>query len=255
MRAKFVLTALLIALSGVAVFGAPLDPSLQQELLALYDRYNQAIAAGKLADAAGLRTGESRAQILAIAKQPKAAQAETLMMVRMMAPDSLTPVHATIAQDGNTASIIAVGTKTMPAGIKMQGAPKAGTVTRSELTLSFVREGQTWKFADQLFGMDPATIKPCHDAATASEAEYDPNRQSNTGGIIRRVEFGPDHTLVVIRVVDEENCLILPTRDWMLQHGGKPDKFVPWAMIEVDGLAHKTDKQRVLAEKWTVTDE
>jgi hypothetical protein len=81
------------------------------------------------------------------------------------------------------------------------------------------------------------------------------NSQSNTGGVIRRVEFKPDHTLVVIRVVDEENCLILPARDLMLQHGNNPTKFVPWAFIEVDGLSHRSDKRRVLADKWTVADE
>src|ERR1051326_6433733 len=251
MRARLFLVLLGLSVVTPIAAATPLDPSLQQELLALYDRYNQAIAAGKLADAAALRTGDPRSDLLALAKQPTSARERVLTMARMMTPDSLSPLHATLAQNGDTASIIAVGTKTMPAGVKMPGAPKPGTVSRSELTLSFVREEQNWKFADQLFGPDPATINPCHDAPVEAEADYDRNRQSNTGGVIRRVEFKPDHTLVVIRVVDEENCLILPARDLMLQHGNNPTKFVPWAFIEVDGLSHRSDKRRVLADKWT----
>jgi hypothetical protein len=252
MRLWLLLMLMTVALPAAA---APLDASLQQDLLALYDRYNQAITAGKFTDAATLRAGESRTELLGYAKLPKAAQQRLLTMARMMTPDTVSPLHATLAANGDSASIIAIGSKTMPAGIKLPGAPKPGTVTRNEMTLSFVREGQTWKFADQIFGPDPAAIKSCHDSPTEAETDYDHDRESSVGGVIRRVDFKPDHTLVIVRVVDEDNCLILPTRDWLLQHQTDPAKFVPWATIEVEGIPHRTDKQRMWAGKWTVTDE
>ena len=31
--------------------------------------------------------------------------------------------------------------------------------------------------------------------------------------------------------------------------------FGSWAMIEIDGSPHRSDKQRYWAEKWTITDE
>ena len=64
---------------------------------------------------------------------------------------------------------------------------------------------------------DPASIKVCHDEPSEIEAAYNGNSNSNVGGLIRRVEFKPDHTLVMVRIVDEENCLILPPREWLAQ--------------------------------------
>ena len=138
--------------------------------------------------------------------------------------------------------------------MKIPDAPKPGTVTHGEVTLQFAREGQEWKLADIRFGPDPAAVKLCHDDAAESETSYDRSVSGEIGGQIRRVEFKPDHTLVVIRVVDEENCLILPARNLLAQHGD-PDKLVAWALIEAGGAPHHSDKQRLWADKWTVTDE
>ena len=60
---------------------------------------------------------------------------------------------------------------------------------------------------------------------------------------------------MVIRIVDEEDCLILPPRDRLVQHDGHPDKIVPWALIEADALPHRHDKQRYWVARWTITDE
>ena len=250
-----VVATLLFSLTGGRVFATPPDPTLQQELLTLYDRYSKSMQAGKLADAAQLRTAKPRAELLALGKKSKREQREMLEMARLMTPDSVVPLHANAAADGKNVTILVDAAKTWAAGLRIPDAPKAGTVTHGEVTLQFTREGQTWKLQDQIFGPDPAGISVCHDEPAETVAAYKRPSSSNVGGQIRRVDFGPDHTLVVIRIVDEENCLILPPRDWLAQHDGHPDKLVPFAMIEIDGAPHRSDKQRYWADKWTVTDE
>jgi hypothetical protein len=230
----------------------PMDPALQQELLDLYGRYGKLVVAGKLADAARLRSAKYRAEMLTLAKKPKREQAETLEMVRLMTPDRVAPLHANLTAAGSIATIVAIASKTWPAGVKLPHAPKPGTVTHGEVTLEFAREGRTWKLQDQIFGPDPATIKSCHDEAAETADAYDRNRNTNIGGQIRQVDFKADHTLVAIRIVDEEDCLILPPRERLAQ---KSVKLVPWALIEADGAPHRTDKQRFWVDDWTVTDE
>jgi hypothetical protein len=255
MRNWFAITSLLISVIIARAYATPPDPALQQELLGLYDRYSKLVAAGKLADAAQLRTAKSRAEILALGKKSRREQAEMTEMAKLMTPDDVTPVHANVAAGGKTATIEVIASKTWPAGLKFPDAPKPGTVTHGEVTLQFAREGQTWKLLDQSFGPDPAAISVCHDEPAETDTAYNRTGNSSIGGQIRRVDFKPDHTLVVIRIVDEENCLILPPRDRLAKNDGHPDKLVPWALIEADGAPHRSDKQRFWADKWTVTDE
>ncbi len=94
-----------------SVAAAPLDPALQQELLALYDRYNKAIAAGKLADATALRTTPARVEIDKELKKGKKAQAEFIEMSKQMVPDSIEVLHATISRDGTQATILTLGAR------------------------------------------------------------------------------------------------------------------------------------------------
>jgi hypothetical protein len=76
------------------------------------------------------------------------------------------------------------------------------------------------------------------------------------GGPIVRVDFQPDHTLVVIRVVDEENCALLrDNKEGLLKHGLAADKLVPYAIVEIEGSPHRTDKQKVLVDKLNVQSE
>jgi hypothetical protein len=255
MRNWYAVAALLLSSIGAQSYATPPDASLQQELLDLYGRYGKLIAAGKFADAAQLRTAKPRAEMLALGKKPKREQTEMLAMAKLMTPDDVTPVHASRSADGKTVTIQTIASKTWPAGLKFPDAPKPGTVTHGEVTLAFEREGQAWKLQDQMFGPDPASIKVCHDEAAETEAAYNRTGNSSIGGLIRRVEFKPDHTLVVIRIVDEENCLILPSRDKLAQRDFHADKLAAWALIEADGAPHRSDKQRFWADKWTITDE
>lgn len=246
----FIFTLLLGLMLFVGTAGAaPLDPALQTELMALFERYNKAVLAGKLGDAMALRS----AQVLSLFRaESKKDQAGLLNSAQMMAPDKVEPQRGTLSDDGKSASIVTLASKTATAAIARAGGPKAGTVKHIELTLTFRREGQAWKLDDLLFGMDPADIKACKDEATEPQSAYDDDKNITYGGPIRRVEFRPDHTLVVIRVVDEEACLIMPSREKLVEHGFRVESLAPDAMIEVEAWPHRTDTQRGWVDKLTV---
>lgn len=242
----------LLFLAGSLVEAAPLDPALQQELLALYDRYNKAIVAGKLSDATALRSAAARAEIEKEMKKGKKAQAEMIEMAKQMVPDSVEVLHATLSHDSTQASILTLGTRTVPANVTIRGGPKPGTVLHGEITLTFKQEGKQWKFDDQMFGIDPADVKPCSDKDVEPTTDYDDDRQVSLGGLIRKLEFKPDHTLLVVRIVDEDNCAILPNRAKLTELGMDVSKLVPYAEVDMTGSPHRTDKQKVYIYKLQV---
>ena len=129
MRNWFAITSLLLSVMTAQGHATPPDPALQRELLDLYGRFNKLVVAGKLADAAQLRTAKARADMLAITKKPKREQAEMMEMARLMTPDEVTPVHANLAADGETATIEVLASKTWPAGVSRPG-PSSWTSTR-----------------------------------------------------------------------------------------------------------------------------
>lgn len=252
-RWLLILAALFAAVPAIA---APLDPALQQQLLDIYDAYNKALLAGKVADAMKLRSAAIRAE--AQKEMPtEAARQRFLAMARTMVPDSLQVVHATTSAAESKASIITIATKTMPKNMKPSpGGPAPGSTLHAEVILSFVKEGAAWKLDDQTFGMDPSTIKACRDEKFEPASAYDAGRTVSLGGPIVRVDFQSDHTLVVVRVTDEEDCAFLPdNKEGLLKKGLAPDKLVPYAIVEIEGSPHKTDKQKVLVDNLTVRDE
>jgi hypothetical protein len=247
--------ALLLAVAPAAL-GKPMDPALQQQLLGVYDSYNKDLLAGKVQDAMNLRSAETRAS--AAKEMPTAAARQRfLAMAKTMVPDTVQAAHATINAAGDKASILTIASKTIPKDAKLPpGAPPPGTVMHSEVTLTYVKESGGWKLDDQMFGPDPADIKKCKNDKYEGEASYDTNKTTSMGGPIVRVDFAPDHTLIVVRVVDEENCVFLrDNKDALMKRGLDPATLVPYAIVEIEGNPHKTDNQKVLADSLKVQPE
>ena len=125
---------------------APLDAALQTQMLQLYDRFNQAIAAGKVDDAVALRSSEAKK-----AMRPYLATAakrrELAAILTEGIPDTIDVKHGSFAKDGKSASILLLATKKAPAKMP-KGGPPPGSVMTMEMTLNFVMEGGQWK----LFG-------------------------------------------------------------------------------------------------------
>jgi hypothetical protein len=227
------------AMAGPTALAGALDPALQAQLLRTYDSYNQAIAAGQLEQAMALRDKDTRDSIQ---KELGGGgkKSELLAFLRAGIPDSVDIRHASLAKDGATASIIVLAKKSAAA---------------SEVTLNFVKEDGAWKFGDQMFGMDPAKIVACKNQTFEPIDAYDQDRNTSMGGPVVRVAFEADHTLVIVRVVDEENCVFLPSRAALEKSGLKTELLVPYAIVEIEGFPHKSDKQKIWADKFNITDE
>ncbi len=254
MRGFFITVAALWLAAAPPCFAKPLDPSLQQQLLGIYDSYNRAITAGKLPDALAFRSAATRAEIQ---KELKTAndRRSFMAMSQAMVPDTIEVRHASINATGDHAHLLLLIVKTFPPGKPVPGAPPPGSTQRGEVTLNFVKQAAGWAFDDQIFGGDPAAIVPCKNDKSEPASAYDQNKTVSMGGPIVRVDFQPDYTMVVVRVVDEENCAFLPARNELLKHGLDPATLVPYAIVEIEGSPHQSDKQKVLVDSLKVQPE
>jgi hypothetical protein len=229
---------------------ASLDAALQSQLLQLYDRHNQAIAAGKADEAVAMRSSETRQEM-----QPYLASAdkrrELLEFVGGSIPDTVEVRHTSLTRDGNAAKILVLAKKQMPADAS-NGAP---SVVSAELTLNFAREDGQWKLGEQTFGLDPSQIVACKNEAFEPIDAYDRGRDISAGGPVARVAFEADFTLLVIRVGNQENCAYLPNRATIQKAGVNPDLLVPYAIAEIRGFPHKTDGQKIWVDHITIREE
>jgi hypothetical protein len=246
-RCCLVLTVLLLATLPAAA--KPLDPALQQQLLGLYTSYNQAVIAGNVQAALATRSAESRTAMQQQLKTPKDQQ-DFLEFARTAVPDRVEVRHATMNAAGDQATIVTLVSKTFPKDMKLPpGGPAPGSTATNELALHFVKNGANWSFDDQMWGPDPSKIVTCRDDKAEPSSAYDTSKQVEMGGPISRVDFQPDHTLVVVLVVDQETCVLLPNRDALAKQGVDVTQLVPYTIVSIDGLAHKTKKDKMLGQK------
>lgn len=251
MRKLLLSCLMLLAWPAIA---APVDADLQKQLLAIYEEFNATIAKGQYDKAVAQRSAASQKMFK---EQLKTAQDRKAFMEmnKMMTPDRLEVAHSKLSKDGNKASLITSANKAVPAGLKDKNAPPAGTVMTSELTLEFVKEGGKWKYDSQTFGMDPTKVTRCEDTKFEPIEAYNENSNMSAGGPITRVDFKGDHTLVVFKVLDEENCAFLPDKDTLSKGGFDTSLLTPYTVISLEGLKHKTSKQKIWVEQLDILEE
>ena len=251
--ARVAVLAVLCLMFAAPGRAAPLDAALQTQLMQLYDRHNQAIAAGKVDEAVAMRSSEPRKAIRPYLASP-AKRRELVEILKQGIPETIDVKHGSLAKDGKSAMILIVATQKVPTKVP-KGGPPPGSILTMEMTLNFVIEGGQWKLGDTIFGLDPTKFVPCKNPAFEPIEAYDDNKNVELGGPIVRVQFEADYTLVVVRVVDEGNCAYMPNRAAIEKAGLKPDMLVPYAIAEISGLPHKTDPQKVWVDHITVREE
>jgi hypothetical protein len=218
----------------------PMEGVQQQQLLALYNRYNAAITAGKLEAALTLRSTAVRT---ALATQLKTAkdQQDYLAGAKEMEPDRLELRHASINDAGDKALLIVLADKTLTAG-----------TAQSELDMGFVKEAGVWKLGDLVQGPGPADITRCRDPNAGPLTAYDTSRSVSLTGRIERVDFLPDHTVVMLLAGNTETCAFLPDRATLQQHGLDPAILQAYRIAVVTGAAERTNPQKVMVNNITV---
>jgi hypothetical protein len=237
----------LLSLPAAPGTAAPLDALTQQQLLGIFDSFDKAIVSGKLDAAMALMSGTFRNRIqyhLKTADDRRGA----LAMARMMVPDDITVVHSFINPPGTRARLVTVVSKTMPKTHNLPDGPSPGSVIRNGMTLGFVKQGGAWMLDEQVFGADPTEVTGCKSETADPRASHDPGWTVSAGGPIVRVDFKPDYTLVVFSVVDEVNCAFPPAKTGLAALGTDPAGLVPYAIVELSGIAHRTDPQKMLAQ-------
>ena len=114
------------------------------------------------------------------------------------------------------------------------------------LTIRFKKE-KTWKIDMVVYGIPPDQIQKSADENNDPESSYDMNKETSLGGKIVRVSFEPNYTLVVIRVVDEDQLAFLPSREVLEKDGFETSSLKPGRVAEASGHPHKTNKFKTLA--------
>lgn len=232
------LAALLLPL--IPANAEPMPASQQQQLLALYQRYNHAVAAGNVNQALALRTAAVQATLTQQFKSPR-DRTDFLNDSREMVPDRLQPLHASVDAAGDKALLVLLATKTV-----------SGHPVQDEFDLSFAKENGVWKLGEMADGPGPADIKRCPDQNDQPVSAFADGSPVSLAGRIERVEFLPDHTLVLLQTGADEVCAFLPDRAALQQHGLNPAIIQPWRVADISGVAERSDPQKVMVNNITV---
>ena len=227
----------IVLLACLAVAGAVLAQDAA-ELRRTFDEYNSAAKAGEVKKMLSLRTIEQQKDInKEIVK--KQDRDYFLLLARAQIPESYEVEHVTWSGNGQSAILYLLGQ--FPA-MREIDRPR----TRMEEMISFKKEDGKWKIHTALPLGDPDKVKHPKDLTYAPE-DADMNVSGNIGGRIVKTEFYPGYTLVLVRVMDEENAVFLPPKE-VLQKAGVPmEDLEPWKIQEFSGHPHKSDKQKFFA--------
>jgi len=230
--------ALLVVLSGFLALplrSATMAPDLQKRLVALYDAYNKTIQADNLDGALTLRSAEIVKQLREELKTSADRQA-FLQFSRETIPDKIEVLHAAISKDGAKAALFTIASKNV------------GAIVRAELKLEFANQNGAWKLTQPTFGPDPDKVPSCESESFDPIGAYEDTSNASVGGLVLRVAFEPQYTLVVVRVAIENNCVYLPNREELPKLGIDPATLTPYATIEVDGRKHRSDPRKIWAD-------
>jgi hypothetical protein len=227
----------IVLLACLAAAGAVLAQDAA-ELTRTFNEYNFAAKAGELKKMLSLRTMEQQKDISKeIAK--KEDRDYFLLLARAQTPESYEVEHVAKGRDGRSATLYLLG---QFAAMREIDRPR----TRMEEMISFKKEDGKWKIHSALPLGDPDKVIHPKDLAY-DPGEADTNVSGNIGGRIVKTEFYPEYTLVLVRVMDEENAVFLPSKE-VLQKAGVPlEELEPWNVYEFSGHPHKSDKQKFFA--------
>jgi len=213
-------------------------PELKTELSRTFDAYNAAAKTGDVEKMLVQRTTESQKEIRKQIKK-KEDREFFVMLGRAQVPESYEAQHVAAAKDGKSATLYVTA---QFAAIAELERPRQ----RMEISISFKKEKGKWKFESLLPLGDPDKIARPKDL-TYNYDDADTDKEGSIGGRIVKTEFKDDHTLVMLRIMDEENAVFLPRKEILEKSGMPLNELDPWNFYEFSGHPHKTDKLKFFA--------
>jgi len=162
-----------------------------------------------------------------------------LLVARAQIPASYQVEHVAMPKDGQKATLYLLGEFPAMPDIHRQKM-------RGEQMFSFKKEQGQWKIDRILELGDPDVVKRPSDL-TYNYEDAKSEAYGQVAGRIVKVEFKEDHTLVLLRVLDEEIAVFLAKREVLIKAGAPLDEFAPWKMYEFTGHPHKSDKLKFFA--------
>lgn len=207
-----------------------------EELKKIFDDFNQAILAGDIDKAMQFVDMQSKKSFLEIFKTPE-AKAGFLRMAPTAIPVSYTVEH--LDQKGEKALLYITGV------MKTEDKKKS----TQELMLHFSNEAGTWKFGGSLSLADLKDIKHVPDEKFEPESNFELNKTVSLGGRVVSVKFETDYTMVIIRVLDEENLIFLPKKADLGKTGIDAEQLVPWKILSIHAHPHKSKTFKLIGDK------
>jgi len=212
----------------------------EKELKDVFDAYNGFAKAGDVDKMLALRAAENAKEIRSQIKK-KEDHEYFVLIGRGQAPDSYEVQHVEWTKDGTGAELYLL--LHLPPMKEIQRSKKAVM----EVVVSFRKEKGKWKMGRLTPLADPSQIKRPKDFAyNEKDADTDVTSAFVAGRIVK-FEFKSDHTLVIVRAMDEEIAVFLPPRATLEKAGMNFDDLAPWKMREFTGFPHKKDKLKFFA--------
>lgn len=223
------------------VFIGPINAQedLSKELTNIFDEFNTAAKNGDVEKMISLRTTDIQKDIRKNTKK-KTDRSNFILMSRAQVPESYETQHVSSIGDNKAKLYILAQYAAMPEIQRERG--------KFEISITYIKENNQWKM-DMFMQLADAEkiIKP--QDLTYSPADADSEKDGQIEGRIVKTEFLQGYTLVILRVMDEENAVFLPGKEELLQYGLDLHELDPWNLYFFEGHPHRTDKLKFFANR------
>jgi hypothetical protein len=176
-----------------------------KELTKIYDAYNIAAKGGDVDGMLAMRTAAAEKEVRGQIQKPENRD-YFVMINRAQAPESYDVEHVEWSKKKDAADLYLMCQLPEMREIKRKR-------TSIEVLVTLKKEGGKWKLDHFMPLGEPSQIKRPKDLSyNKADANQDVTSASVAGRIVS-ITFEPDHTLIMVRVMDEEVAVFLPSKD------------------------------------------
>lgn len=204
------------------------------ELVQIYDKFNQTIAEGKLDESLVYRSAEVKTSFVEYTKTPEDREG-TLEMLKAMIPVSHTVDY--VDDKGTKATVYMTGLFNNP--------EEPGKTVKQGMNIDFIKEADGWKMGTILYTASAESLKKSADENNDPDDQYEMDSNLNMAGQILDIKFEKDYTLVSVKMLDEADLIFLPAKENLGQVGLKESDLAPYRIIEVEGHKHKNNPLKI----------